>query len=140
MIYPVYENKMEFSEVHNFQVRKEIILLLGSDPHEDHGMQRTLEAVGYPVLTADTGEQAQELFRSFNGAIRLLIVDTAMKAKSALEVIAALRKNNPTMKVVVASGDLSPRERDDIFFSGVLELIHKPVDRQRLLQVVRKIV
>ena len=124
----------------DFQVRKEIILLLGSDPHEDHGMQRTLEAAGYPVLNADNGEQAQQLFRSFDGAIRLLIVDTALKEKSALEVIAALRKNNPTMKVVVASGDVSPRERDDIFFSGVIELVRKPVDKQQLLQVVREIV
>ena len=134
------ESKMEFFEVHDFEVRKEIILLLGGDPHEDHGVQRTLEAVGFPVLTADNGEQAQELFRSFNGAIRLLIVDTALKEKSALEVIAALRQNNPNVKMVVASGDLSPRERDDIFFSGVIDLIRKPVDKQQLLHVVRKIV
>jgi DNA-binding NtrC family response regulator len=134
------ESKMEFPEVHNFQVRKEIILLLGADPHGDRVMQRTLEAVGYPVLTADNGEQAQDLFTSFNSAIRLLIVDIALKEESALEVIAALHRRNPTMKVIVASKEVSPRERDEIFFSGAIGLIRKPVDKEQLLQVVREIV
>jgi CheY-like chemotaxis protein len=134
------ESKMEFLEIHDFRVRKEIILLLGADPQRDHVMQRTLEAVGYPVLTADNGEQAQDLFRSFSDEIRLLIIDNSLKEESAPEVIAALRKNNPSLKVIVASKEVSPRERDGIFFSGVVELIRKPVDKEQLLQVVRGIV
>jgi DNA-binding NarL/FixJ family response regulator len=56
------------------------------------------------------------------------------------EVIASLRKSNPTLKVIVASKDVSPSERRDIYISGVIELIRKPVDKEQLLQVVRRIV
>jgi two-component system cell cycle sensor histidine kinase/response regulator CckA len=134
------ENKMKIPEVGKFRVRNEIILLLGTEPQGGYVMQRALEAVGYPVLTADSREQADELFRSFNGAIRLLILDIAEKEKSGLEVIAALRKSNPTLKVIVASKDVSPRERHDIYISGVTELVRKPVDKEQLLRVVRRIV
>lgn len=121
-------------------MRNEIILLLGTDPEGGYVMQRALEAVGYPVLTADSREGADELFRSFNGAIRLLIIDITEKENRGLEVIAALRRSNPTLKVIVATKDISPSERHDIYISGVIELIHKPVDKQQLLQAVRRIV
>jgi len=131
---------MTLTKPKQFQVRHEIILLLGADPRGGHMMRRALEAVGYPVLTADNGQQADELFRSFDGAIRVVIIDIAFDGKNTLEVIAALRKRNPALKVIAASKEVSPRERHDIFISGVIELIGKPVDREQLLRVVRRIV
>ena len=133
-------DRMKLTEPRQFQIRNEIILLLGVDPEGGPVMRRTLEAVGFPVLTADNCEQAAELFRSFNGAIRLLIIDIALPGEGALEVIAALRKCNPTLKVIVASQEVSPRERHEIYISGVIELVRKPVDKEQLLQVVRRIV
>jgi len=132
------ENRRNNPEVNNFRVRNEIILLLGAD--SEPLMQRTLEAVGYPVLTAENWEQADDLFRSFAGAIRLLIIDIATIGQSLLEIIASLRKNNPTLKVIVASKDVQALERHDIYISGVIELLRKPVDKEQFLQVVRRIV
>jgi len=102
-------------------------------------MQRALEALGYPVLTAENREQADALFRSFNGSIRLLITDISVNGTSALEVIASLRRSNHTLKVVVISEEVSPRERRDIYKAGVIDLIRKPVEKEDLLRVVRRI-
>jgi DNA-binding NtrC family response regulator len=135
----IVDNKMKTLEVRKFRVRNEIILLLGADSQEGPVMRKALEAVGYPVLTADNTVQADELFRSFDGAIRLLIIDTAETDQGPLEVIAALRKSNPSLKVIVASEEISPSERHDIYNSGVIELIRKPVDKEQLLQVVHRI-
>jgi DNA-binding NtrC family response regulator len=129
---------MNIPDKEKFQVRNEIILLLGAET--EPLIQRTLEAIGYPVLTAENREQADDLFRSFDGAIRLLIIDISATGQSLPEIIASLRKNNPTLKVVVASTDVSASERHDIYISGVIELIRKPVDKEQLLQVVRRIV
>jgi DNA-binding NtrC family response regulator len=134
------DDRMKLPEPRQFQIRNEIILLLGADSEGGPVMRRTLEAVGFPVLTADNSEQAAELLRSFKGAIRLLIIDIALTGEDVFEVIAALRKHNPTLKVIVASKEVSPRERHEIYMSGVIELIRKPVDREQLLQVVRRIV
>ena len=134
------DNTMKLAEPGQFHIRKEIIVLFGIDPEGGTAMRRTLEAVGFPVLIADSCEQAAALFRSFNGAIRLLIIDIALPGEAALEAIAALRKSNPTLKVIVASKEVSPRERHAIHIAGVIELIGKPVDKEQLLQVVRGIV
>jgi len=132
--------RTKLTEPRQFHIRKEIILLLGNDPEAGRVMRRTLEALGFPVLTADSCEQAADLFRSFNGAIRLLIIDIATPGKGALEVIAALRECNPTFKVIVASREVSPKERHEIYVSGVIELIRKPLDKEQLLRVVHRIV
>jgi len=132
--------RTKLTEPRQFHIRKEIILLIGTDPEEGTAMRRTLEAVGFPVMIADSCEQAAGLFRSFNGAIRLLIIDITLPGEGALEVIATLRESNPTLKVIVASKEVSQRERHAIHIAGVIELIRKPVDKEQLLQVVHRIV
>lgn len=134
------DNAMKLTEQRQFHIRKEIVLLLGVDSEVGSTIRRTLEAVGFPVVTADNSEEAADLFRSFNSAIRLLILDVALPGESALEDIAALRESNPTLKVIVASKEVSPRERHAIHIAGVIELIRKPVDKEQLLQAVRRIV
>jgi DNA-binding response OmpR family regulator len=133
-------NTMKLTEPRQFRIRNEIVLLLGVDSEVGLMMRRTLEAVGFPVLIADSGDQAADLVRSFNGAIRLLILDVALPEEEAFETIAALRKRNPTLKVIVASKEISPKELHAIQIAGVIELIRKPVDKEQLLQVVFRIV
>ena len=72
--------------------------------------------------------------------IRLLIIDIPSAGRNLFDIIASMRKNNPPLKVIVASQDVSANERHEIYISGVIELIRKPVDRQQLLNVVRRIV
>jgi len=84
-------NMMKLTKPRQFQIRNEIILLFCADPDTGPLMRRALEAGGYPVLTADAMEQADELFRSFDGAIRLLIIDIPSIGQNLLEVIASLQ-------------------------------------------------
>lgn len=133
-------NRMNITAPKSFRVHKEIIMILSSESEIRTPMQRALEAFGYPVLTAENQEQAEALFRSFNGAIRLLITDISVNGKSALEVIASLRKSNRALKVVVVSEEVSRRERHDIYIAGVIELIRKPVEKEELLRVIRRII
>ena len=124
----------------SFRVHKEIIMILSSESEIRTQMQRALEALGFPVLIAQNQYQADALIKSFDGAIRLLITDISVDGTSALEVIASLRKGNHTLKVVVVSEEVSPRERHDIYIAGVIELIRKPVEKEELLRVVRRII
>ena len=134
------DNTMKLTKPRQFQIRNEIILLLGVDYDAVSMMRRTLEAVGFPVLIADNDDQAADLFKSFNGAVRLLIIDVSLQDEGALETIAALRQRNPTLKVIVASKEVSPKEQHAIHIAGVIELIRKPVDKEQLLRVVSRIV
>ena len=124
--------------VENFHVRNEILLVLDSE--DGPLIRRTLEAAGYPVLTAETTNQADDLFRSFGAAIRLLIVDIGEKDRSQLEFIAALRKTHPALRVLVASTDASHGQWRNIYLPGVIERIRHPVDKEQLLQAVRRTV
>jgi DNA-binding response OmpR family regulator len=53
----------------SFRVHNEIIMILSSESELRTPTQRALEALGYPVLTAQNQNQADALFRSFDGAI-----------------------------------------------------------------------
>lgn len=131
---------MNIAAPNSFRVQKEVIMILSSGSKINGPMQRALEAFGYPVLTAENQEQAGALLNSFNGEIRLLITDSSINGKSALEVIGSLPKSSQTLKVIVVSEEVSPRERHDIFSAGVIELIHKPVEKEELLRAVHRIV
>jgi len=129
---------MNITASKSFRVQKEIIMILSSGAKINSPMQRALEAFGYPVLTVENQDQADAMLRSFNGGIRLLITDSSINGKSAPEIIASLPKSSQTLKVIVVSEEVSPRERHDIFTAGVIELIHKPVEKEELLQAVRR--
>jgi DNA-binding response OmpR family regulator len=124
----------------SFKVHKEVIMILSNETEMRLAIQRTLEACGYPVVTAETQEQADAFFGSFDGAIRLLITDISLNRKNSLDVIASLRKNNQRLRVIVVCEKVSPRQRFDIHIAGVIELIYKPVEREELLRVVRRMV
>ncbi len=130
---------MNITAPKSFRVQKEIIMILSSEPEIDVFMQRTFEAIGYPVLTAEKKEQAEDLLKSFNGAIRLLVTDISINEESALGVIASLRMSNQTLEVIVISDEVSPRKRNDINIDGMIELIQKPVEKEDLLRAIRRI-
>jgi DNA-binding response OmpR family regulator len=124
----------------SFKVRKEVIMILSSETEPRLTMQRALEASGYPVVSAETLEQADAFFVSFDGAIRLLITDVSLNRKSSLDAIASLRENNQRLGVIIVCEKISPRERFDIHIAGAIELVFKPVEREELLRAVSRMV
>jgi PAS domain S-box-containing protein len=64
-----------------------------------------LSAAGYRVLTAADGAEALALFSGHREIIKLFITDGAMPVLDGMSAIAALRKTDPSLPVILTSGE-----------------------------------
>jgi CheY-like chemotaxis protein len=75
--------------------------------------QRSLEHVGYRVLTAEDGARAVEIYRTKGPEIDLVILDLTMPIMDGPQTLRALRLIDPAVRVLLSSGfsehDLSAR-------------------------------
>lgn len=110
---------------------------------EDDAMVRrltcdVLEAHGYRVIAADSGDQALELARKTEGKIDLLLTDVIMPAMNGKDLYGRLSQEYQNLKVVYMSGYTG----EIIAHHGILEsgthFIPKPFTLQELTQKIRE--
>lgn len=98
-----------------------------------------LEANGFRVLSAATGEEALKAVARFSGDLDLLLTDVVMPGMNGRALAEQLKARIPGLKVLYMSG------YTDSFIAGhgVLEpgtqLIHKPFSEEALLRHIRDV-
>jgi two-component system cell cycle sensor histidine kinase/response regulator CckA len=117
----------------------ESILVLEDDISVRHISVRVLRGLGYDVIEAANGDDAQQLIgQSADKRIDLLLTDMVMPHMSGRHFADWLRKTSPHTKVVFISGyleeSLHPGDRRDqeMFF------LPKPFDSEQLAQKIRE--
>ncbi|HMJ05942.1 MAG TPA: PAS domain-containing protein [Chthoniobacterales bacterium] len=116
----------------------ETILVLEDDVSVRHISVRVLRALGYEVLEAATGDDAQRLVAYHDRKIDLLLTDMVMPQMSGRDFATWLHQINPETKVIFISGYLEesmlPADRRDqeMFF------LPKPFDPDQLARKVRE--
>jgi PAS domain S-box-containing protein len=119
---------------------KETILVLEDDISVRHMSIRVLRNLGYDVIEAANGDDAQRLINQRAGQrIDLLLTDMVMPQMSGRFFADWLRKLRPRTKVVFVSGYLSESlhagdkiDRDTYF-------LPKPFDPEQLAQTIRRV-
>jgi CheY-like chemotaxis protein len=111
---------------------------------EDEAMVRNmafsmLKRFGFDVIAAEDGDVAVEIFRAKKDAIRLVLCDMTMPSMDGWKTLAALRKIEPDVPVILVSGYDEVRamagdgpERPNAF-------LHKPYRKQMLKMVLKKV-
>ena len=117
----------------------ETILVLEDDISVRHISVRILRGLGYQVLEAANGDDAQRFFsQRGTGKIHLLLTDMVLPQMSGRYFANWLRKASPQTKVVFVSGyleqSLHPGDRieDGMFF------LPKPFDPEQLATTIRQ--
>ncbi|MEP6820800.1 MAG: PAS domain-containing protein [Chthoniobacterales bacterium] len=117
----------------------ETILVLEDDISVRHISIRVLRALGYEVLEAANGEDAQRLIAlEQEKTIDLLLTDMMMPLMSGQDFAAWLHQSSPATKVVFVSGYLEAghlptnRRAEGVFF------LPKPFDPDQLATTVRE--
>ncbi len=117
----------------------ETVLLVEDDDMVRSIAEKALASLGYKVLSAAGGLQAQELSREFHGDIQLLLVDVVMPVLGGRALAGNLKKERPAMKVLFTSG----YSEDIIARQGVLEkginFIPKPYSTSELAARIREV-
>ena len=101
-------------------------------------MQTTLSRLGYRVLEAATGVEAQEIWKEHREEIHLLLSDLLMPdGMTGKELAQRLLREKPKLKVVYMSGySADVLGRDFPLESGV-NFLAKPFEVHKLAQTVR---
>ncbi|MFP4380171.1 MAG: PAS domain S-box protein [Candidatus Sumerlaeia bacterium] len=114
------------------------VLLVDDEPGLRALGQRMLKRLGFEVLTAEDGRQALDLFREKQDEIACILLDLTMPHMDGVETYQELRRINPRVQVVLASGyseqDISARFAG----KGLAGVIQKPYDMKKLRTTLRK--
>jgi two-component system, cell cycle sensor histidine kinase and response regulator CckA len=96
----------------------------------------TLEKFGYQVLTADDGTEALAAYTEHRDKIALVLTDMAMPHMDGTATIRVLKKLNPALKIIAASGLSSPEQLAEINALGVNIFLSKPFTAEKLLVAI----
>ena len=89
----------------------------------------------YDVVEADSGERAIEEFQKTRAD--LVLLDLTLPEMTGYEVLEALRKLDPTVRVVVISSDVQDEARKRVFAAGATAFLAKPVQIEEVRKIVR---
>ncbi len=97
-----------------------------------------LEALGYSVLVARSGQEAVDIYEKQRDAVDLVILDVVMPDMGGEEALAHLMRINPSIVVALSSGYALDRQMTKIMQQGCKAFIQKPFTINTLSQKLRE--
>jgi CheY-like chemotaxis protein len=116
------------------------ILVIDDDSEVRSLLRRILERAGYQVAEASDGREGIKICRS--EPVRLVITDIIMPEMEGMEVIMALRREFPAIRVIAISGGARIQPHGYLIMAeklGAHRTFSKPFDRKELLSAVREL-
>lgn len=121
-----------------WQGNGELILVVDDEAAVRSLTQQTLEAFGYRVATAPDGATAVAIFGMRGADIGAVLTDVTMPMMDGPATIRALRRIDPGVRVVAASGIGSDGGAARALEAGARHLLTKPYTAASLLEAVRR--
>jgi two-component system, cell cycle sensor histidine kinase and response regulator CckA len=98
-----------------------------------------IEALGYQVITARTGEEALACYESLKDQIDLVLLDMVMPGMNGGRVFDRLKGVNPQVNVLLISGYSIEGEAREILSRGCNGFIQKPFKIKELSRKIREV-
>jgi len=114
----------------------ELILVIDDEYSVREITKETLETYGYRVLTASDGTDAIACYAERKHDIDLVLTDMLMPYLDGTATIRALRKLNPSLKIIAASGLSADGKFSEIAGAETVAFLSKPYTADKLLKVI----
>ncbi len=118
---------------------KETILLVDDEEVVVNVSRMLLEALGYKVFMARSGQEALEVYKTQKEEIDLVIMDMIMPGMGGENAIDILKTINPELKVILSSGYSLDGQATRIMERGCQGFIQKPFSAKELSQKIREV-
>ena len=115
----------------------ETILLVEDDVSVRSVVCRILEAAGYTVLQADSGEMAVKIAAGSRGQIQLVVSDVVMPGMSLKEMTERLREEHANVRFLFTSGYAGERIAQEGVLESDAQFISKPYSAESLEVKIR---
>jgi len=116
----------------------ESILLVDDDRAVREVGREILERFGYRVTEAEDGESGLRRYRELGDKIDLILLDLNMPGMGGRRCLEKLRKESPTVPVLITSGDAPKGEAKTVLDKLAQGVASKPYEIGNLLQMVRE--
>jgi two-component system cell cycle sensor histidine kinase/response regulator CckA len=118
--------------------RGETVLVVDDEPTVIGITRHTLETFGYRVLTASDGAQAVAQYAAHRRDIAVVLTDLMMPVMDGVALASALKRIDPDVQVIGASGLDSPNGTSRPPIPGVDRFLSKPYAPDALLRAISK--
>jgi two-component system, cell cycle sensor histidine kinase and response regulator CckA len=119
--------------------RGELILVVDDEDAIRQITKATLETFGYRVLTASDGTEALGLYAQNREEVAGVITDMMMPFMDGPATIRALRKMNPQVKIIAASGLGGQDKAAEATAAGVQQFLPKPYTAEKILKALAQL-
>jgi CheY-like chemotaxis protein len=139
---PATDKKLSaiFESTEKFIKEKGTILLVDDEEAFLEVGRELIEALGYNVMIAKNGKEAVEIFKKNKAAIGLVLLDIIMPIMDGSEAFDQLRKIDPEVKVLLASGYSKDGAAKEILNRGCNGFIQKPFKMRDLSEKLTEII
>lgn len=96
-----------------------------------------LKSDGFKVIETINGEEALDAY--FNNHVDMLICDEMMPKLSGNELVKEIRKDNPSLPIIMITAKSSTADKGVSFDCGVDDYMVKPIDCDELLMRVKAV-
>lgn len=117
----------------------ELVLVIDDEEPIREITKGTLESFGYRVLLAADGTDAVATYAEHRDEIAIVLTDMMMPFMDGPATIRALKKIDPQVKIIAASGLTAQGKVVDADDLGVQAFLQKPFTAKRLLEALNKI-
>jgi PAS domain S-box-containing protein len=117
----------------------ELILVVDDEEAIREITRSTLEAFGYQAITASDGTDAVAIYAEKRNQIALVLTDMLMPFMDGPATIRALRKMNPDVKIIAASGLTAGQKAGEDTLQGVAAFLSKPYTAEKLLHALANV-
>jgi len=118
-------------------VKRYSILVVDDDRDFAESLADALELVGHDVMLAFSGEEAIRLFTEND--FDMTFMDVKLPGKNGVESFFEMRRIKPEARVIMMTGYSVPQLLEQAVENGAWDLLHKPLEMQRVLKMVDKI-
>jgi signal transduction histidine kinase len=132
----------EEPEEEEFQILplgKEKILMVDDEEELLKSHRQILEQLNYSVVTCSCSIAALEIFRETPDDFDLIITDMSMPEMTGTQLTEEVFKIRPDIHIILCTGFSEFIDAKQAKTIGIKEFLMKPVDRQTLANIIRKV-
>ncbi len=102
-------------------------------------LTEAIKSFGHRVIECSSGAEALSVYEEEDERIDLVILDMLMPGMDGKETMSRLKKKDPGVKVIIASGYLPDEDAEELAKMGVDALLRKPFRIEELRKAIEQV-
>ena len=129
------------SIIDNASSTKGKILIIDDESEVREVLRLHLESANYNVIEATDGEEGVNMMKSGSNLLQvgMIICDIRMPKVNGIEAIDFLKKNAPSIPIIVVTGYPDSDLAVSLLKKGVKDYMVKPIEKAKLLEKVAEV-